>query len=305
MTEFKLPDIGEGIVECEVMEWKIAEGDRIEEDQPVVEVMTDKALVEITAPEAGVVTRLHVTKGEMARVHAPLFAYQGDSEAAAGDADEAGGDALNGQQDAACSAETAPSATASNRRRVDFVLPDIGEGIVECEVVEWHVAVGDSICEDQRLVDVMTDKAMVEITAPEDGVVEALYAEKGDMAKVHAPLFGYLADGVEEGPAGPAAQAAPADSAESRPTAEGSSASATIAGAATREQRAHEARGAGRGAFGRVPASPAVRRLVREHQLRLERRVLYVNTRSGQEHPETSHDRNTEGPPCPRTEFPN
>ena len=270
MTEFKLPDIGEGIVECEVMEWKIAEGDRIEEDQPVVEVMTDKALVEITAPEAGVVTRLHVAKGEMARVHAPLFAYQGDSEAAAGDADEAGGDALNGQQDAACSAETAPAATASNRRRVDFVLPDIGEGIVECEVVEWHVAVGDSICEDQRLVDVMTDKAMVEITAPEDGVVEALYAEKGDMAKVHAPLFGYLADGVEEGPAGPAAQAAPADSAESRPTAEGSSASATIAGAATREQRAHEARGAGRGAFGRVPASPAVRRLVREHQLRLE-----------------------------------
>ncbi|MDR9439794.1 MAG: 2-oxo acid dehydrogenase subunit E2 [Halomonas sp.] len=75
MTEFKLPDIGEGIVECEVVEWRIKEGDVIEEDQPVVEVMTDKALVEITAPEAGRVTRLHVPKGEIARVHAPLFAY--------------------------------------------------------------------------------------------------------------------------------------------------------------------------------------------------------------------------------------
>ncbi|TDO02971.1 MULTISPECIES: 2-oxo acid dehydrogenase subunit E2 [Halomonas] len=80
MTEFKLPDIGEGIVECEVVEWRIKEGDVIEEDQPVVEVMTDKALVEITAPEAGRVTRLYVPKGEIARVHAPLFAYEAEAQ---------------------------------------------------------------------------------------------------------------------------------------------------------------------------------------------------------------------------------
>ncbi len=66
MTEFKLPDIGEGIVECEVVEWRVQEGDDIVEDQPVVEVMTDKALVEITAPASGRVTRLHVAKGETA-----------------------------------------------------------------------------------------------------------------------------------------------------------------------------------------------------------------------------------------------
>ncbi|HBM28779.1 MAG TPA: dihydrolipoamide acetyltransferase, partial [Halomonas sp.] len=46
MSDFLLPDIGEGIVECEVVEWRVAEGDTIEEDQPIVEVMTDKALVE-------------------------------------------------------------------------------------------------------------------------------------------------------------------------------------------------------------------------------------------------------------------
>ena len=60
MSDFLLPDIGEGIVECEVVEWRVAEGDQIEEDQPIVEVMTDKALVEITAHEAGVVTKLYV-----------------------------------------------------------------------------------------------------------------------------------------------------------------------------------------------------------------------------------------------------
>lgn len=80
MSDFLLPDIGEGIVECEVVEWRVAEGDQIEEDQPIVEVMTDKALVEITAPEAGVVTQLYVAQGQIAKVHAPLYAYQAKSQ---------------------------------------------------------------------------------------------------------------------------------------------------------------------------------------------------------------------------------
>ncbi|WGI23698.1 2-oxo acid dehydrogenase subunit E2 [Halomonas alkaliantarctica] len=85
MSDFLLPDIGEGIVECEVVEWRVAEGDQIEEDQPIVEVMTDKALVEITAPEAGVVTKLYVAQGQIAKVHAPLYAYQVDGQSPTGD----------------------------------------------------------------------------------------------------------------------------------------------------------------------------------------------------------------------------
>jgi len=52
-----------------------------------------------------------------------------------------------------------------------FRLPDIGEGTAEAEIVEWHVKVGDAIEEDQTLVDVMTDKATVDITSPINGVV--------------------------------------------------------------------------------------------------------------------------------------
>ncbi|MBS9402492.1 2-oxo acid dehydrogenase subunit E2 [Halomonas sp. TRM85114] len=92
MSEFKLPDIGEGIVECEIVEWRVAEGDLIEEDQPVVEVMTDKALVEITAPEAGRVTRLFVPKGEIAKVHAPLFSYDVQGEGQGQGDDQEGGE---------------------------------------------------------------------------------------------------------------------------------------------------------------------------------------------------------------------
>ena len=71
--DFILPDIGEGIVECEIVEWLIKEGDVLAEDQPVCDVMTDKALVQIPAKYAGKVVKLHYAKGEIAKVHSPLF----------------------------------------------------------------------------------------------------------------------------------------------------------------------------------------------------------------------------------------
>ncbi|UYG09631.1 dihydrolipoyllysine-residue acetyltransferase [Halomonas sp. M4R1S46] len=247
MTEFKLPDIGEGIVECEVVEWRVAEGDAVEEDQPVVEVMTDKALVEITAPEAGRVTKLHVGKGEIAKVHAPLFAYEAQGEAA-------GADESTPSETPAPEAQSGHRPPARDGRAKDFILPDIGEGIVECEVVEWRVAEGEDIAEDQPVVDVMTDKALVEITAPEAGRVSRLHVARGEIARVHAPLFAYVPEGGAE-PAEEAAATGPASRAETpRAAPAGTAASAR----------------AGRGAHGRIPASPAVRRLVREHELSLE-----------------------------------
>jgi len=74
MQEFILPDIGEGIVECELLAWLVAEGDVIVEDQPVAEVMTDKATVQIPAMYSGVITKLHYQTGDIAKVHQPLFA---------------------------------------------------------------------------------------------------------------------------------------------------------------------------------------------------------------------------------------
>ena len=71
----------------------------------------------------------------------------------------------------------------------DFILPDIGEGIVECEVVKWLVTQGQSILEDQAVVEVMTDKALVEIPSKYSGVVTKLYYAEGNIAKVHSPLF--------------------------------------------------------------------------------------------------------------------
>ncbi len=183
--DFILPDIGEGIVECELVEWLVAEGDVIAEDQPVADVMTDKALVQIPAMYSGVVDKLYYAKGDIAKVHQPLFAMT-----PAGSAEnENSGAATNVEAPVVAEIPAAPAPVATGTQVEDFILPDIGEGIVECELVEWLVAEGDLIEEDQPIADVMTDKALVQIPAMHKGKVVKLYYAKGEIAKVHAPLF--------------------------------------------------------------------------------------------------------------------
>ncbi|QUD88079.1 dihydrolipoamide acetyltransferase family protein [Phenylobacterium montanum] len=101
--------------------------------------------------------------------------------------------------------------------RFVFKLPDVGEGIAEAEIVAWHVKAGDHVAEDQPLVDVMTDKATVEITAPVAGVVVSVGGAEGDMAPVGSEIAVFELDAgahvPEEAPAKPAAAQAPAPAA--------------------------------------------------------------------------------------------
>ncbi|MDZ4692554.1 dihydrolipoamide acetyltransferase family protein [Terricaulis sp.] len=88
-----------------------------------------------------------------------------------------------------------------------FKLPDVGEGTAEAEIVAWHVRVGDVIQEDAPLVDVMTDKATVEMTSPVAGKIVALHGEPGDMAPVGGPIAIFETEGGEDAPAAPAPKA--------------------------------------------------------------------------------------------------
>lgn len=190
MKDFILPDIGEGIVECELLEWLVSEGDMVEEDQPVAEVMTDKATVQIPAMYSGKVVKLHHKAGDIAKVHEPLFAME------IADQNEP---TENQENVKTTSPDTANSAVAKQSSEEDFILPDIGEGIVECEVVKWLIAEGENVTEDQAVVEVMTDKALVEIPAKHSGRVTKLYYAQGETAQVHTPLFAMLveSDGLQ------------------------------------------------------------------------------------------------------------
>ena len=90
--------------------------------------------------------------------------------------------------------------------KFEFKLPDIGEGVVEGEIVEWMVAVGDTVKEDDPILSVMTDKATVEIPAPCDGVVASIVGEAGDILPVGGVCIVFDVDG--EGNASEASEAA-------------------------------------------------------------------------------------------------
>ncbi|HEX4516634.1 MAG TPA: dihydrolipoamide acetyltransferase family protein [Polyangiaceae bacterium] len=81
--EFKLPDIGEGVTEGEVVQWLVHEGDIVKEDQPMVEVMTDKATVTIGAPRAGRIAELRGKAGQVVQVHSVLVVFELDATAPA------------------------------------------------------------------------------------------------------------------------------------------------------------------------------------------------------------------------------
>jgi 2-oxoisovalerate dehydrogenase E2 component (dihydrolipoyl transacylase) len=98
-----------------------------------------------------------------------------------------------------------------------FKLPDVGEGTAEAEIVAWHVKVGDHVEEDQNLVDVMTDKATVEMTSPVSGTILSIHGEMGEKATVGAPLVELEVEG--EGNAAGKAKPAPARKAEAKPLA--------------------------------------------------------------------------------------
>ena len=133
-----------------------------------------------------------------------------------------------------------------------FKLPDLGEGAAEAEIAAWHVAVGDTVAEDQPLVDVLTDKATIEIPWPVTGTVVSLYGEPGEKRAVGSDLVRF---DVARDPRAP-------------------NFAATLAEPVTSQQLVETPAAASVGSHDKPSAAPAVRRRARDLGIELK----YVNT---------------------------
>jgi len=103
--------------------------------------------------------------------------------------------------------------------RLDFKLPDIGEGVAEGEIVEWFVRAGDTVSEDDPMVEVMTDKATVEVPSPADGVILDILSAEGETVPVGQVIFKLTTIGAAVGAAASLEPVALAASAAPRETA--------------------------------------------------------------------------------------
>jgi pyruvate dehydrogenase E2 component (dihydrolipoamide acetyltransferase) len=177
-TDVKLPELGEGVTEGELVKWLVKPGDAVKADQTVAEIMTDKATVEVPSPVAGIVKELKFKPGQVIKVENVILTLDGAGSSATAAATKAPPAA------AVTASAPTPAAGATSGKTSDVKLPELGEGVTEGELVKWLVAPGDSVKADQTVAEIMTDKATVEVPSPVAGIVKELKFKPGQVIKV-------------------------------------------------------------------------------------------------------------------------
>lgn len=254
-VDIKLPELGEGVTEGELVKWLVKPGDTVKADQAIAEVMTDKATVEVPSPVAGTVKELKFKVGDVIKVESTMITL----DAGAGATAVKPAAHVTAPAAAAKPAPAETSAPNSAGGKTDVKLPELGEGVTEGELVKWLVKPGDTVKADQAIAEVMTDKATVEVPTPVAGTVKELKFKVGDVVKVESTLL------TLEGASGSATAAkaaphtpAPTQATVAAPKAAPTHAPAMMASASTITQFYPPI------ADSKILATPATRRLARE-----------------------------------------
>ncbi|MER5537236.1 biotin/lipoyl-containing protein, partial [Streptomyces mirabilis] len=214
-----LPALGESVTEGTVTRWLKAEGERVEADEPLLEVSTDKVDTEIPSPAAGVLASIKVAEDETVEVGAELAVIDdGTGAPAAAPAPAAEPVAAPAPAPAApapvAEAPAAPAAPApaaapaaaapaGGASGTDVVLPALGESVTEGTVTRWLKEVGEEVAEDEPLLEVSTDKVDTEIPSPVAGVLLEILVAEDETAEVGAKLAVVGAPGAAPAAAAP------------------------------------------------------------------------------------------------------
>lgn len=236
MIEFKLPELGENIEQGDLVRLMIAPGGSVAEGQAVMELETDKAVVEVPSSVSGTVQEIRVKEGEKIKVGQVIFTVEngtGAKAAAASSSEKkavapARGEAAGpqNQQDraqrpsatpvrevepptvTAAPASAAKAATAAPAKQVreqapeqaaktspagsgasEFKLPELGENISQGDLVRLMIAPGSKVSEGQPVMELETDKAVVEVPSSISGVVKEVKVKEGEKIKVGQLIF--------------------------------------------------------------------------------------------------------------------
>ena len=195
-TEVRVPTLGESVTEATVATWFKKPGDRVEADEMLCELETDKVTVEVPAPAAGTLGEIVANEGETVGVDA-LLAMITEGGAAA-----------------VAPAAAAPAAAAPSSAAVDVMVPALGESVSEATVSTWFKQVGDTVAADEMLCELETDKVSVEVPSPAAGVLSEITAPEGTTVDASAKLA-VIGGAVSASAPASNASAAPAASAPS------------------------------------------------------------------------------------------
>jgi 2-oxoglutarate dehydrogenase dihydrolipoamide succinyltransferase (E2 component) len=197
-VEVLMPQMGESVMEGTVIEWAKKVGDKVEVDETLLEIATDKVDTEVPSPEAGVLIEILVKEDETVEVGQPIAVIDTEGDASSvndnsssgekkekDSAETEGEDSEEKVQDAEPAAKTSSDGRSDDEgKRIEVVMPQMGESVMEGTVIEWAKKVGDKVEVDETLLEIATDKVDTEVPSPEAGTLIEILVEEGDTVEV-------------------------------------------------------------------------------------------------------------------------
>jgi pyruvate dehydrogenase E2 component (dihydrolipoamide acetyltransferase) len=207
VTEFKLPELGENIDQGDLVRLMISPGASVTEGQPVMELETDKAVVEVPSSVTGTVKEIRVKEGQKVKVGQVIFTVENGAGAkakAAGSASTPKAAAEKAPAAVPKAAAAAPPPQAEEARPAaslsppqsqattgtsEFRLPELGENIDQGDLVRLMISPGTKVSEGQPVMELETDKAVVEVPSSVTGTVKEIRVKEGEKVKVGQVIF--------------------------------------------------------------------------------------------------------------------
>ncbi len=195
MTEFKLPELGENINQGDLVRLMISPGASIAEGQPVMELETDKAVVEVPSSVSGPVKEIRVKEGEKVKVGQVIFTLENGTGAKAMAAEAPMSKPAAQQPSGPAKPEPQPAAVVPSAPRqaisgpAEFTLPELGENVHQGDLVRLMISPGAKVSEGQPVMELETDKAVVEVPSSVSGIVKDVRVKEGEKIKVGQVIF--------------------------------------------------------------------------------------------------------------------
>jgi pyruvate dehydrogenase E2 component (dihydrolipoamide acetyltransferase) len=200
VTEFKLPELGENIHQGDLVRLMVSPGATIAEGQPVMELETDKAVVEVPSSVSGVISDVRVKVGEKISVGQVIFTVDNGTASvarASSPAKSVAAPPASVPQVASASLQStqsavpasAPAAPPAASEVTEFKLPELGENIHQGDLVRLMISPGATVTEGQAVMELETDKAVVEVPSSVSGVVKDVLVSAGEQIKVGQVVF--------------------------------------------------------------------------------------------------------------------
>lgn len=189
IVEIKLPELGENIAQAQVTNVLVKEGDKVTKDQVIVEIETDKAVIEVPSEVDGTVKKVFITDGQKVNIGSTLITLETNQKADTHVADKTEIIQEKVIEPPLAAAEVKPetSSAIQSPAKVNFMemtIPFLGEGIEKAQITQVFVKQGDHVKVDQAILEMETDKATLELPTEYNGVVKEIRVKQGDHARV-------------------------------------------------------------------------------------------------------------------------